>query len=185
VLVLPAEAAAADEPARLAHGDLDELPSHAGGLAVGDGDERVAVDGLDEAVAEGVERAAEGAHLVAAEDALLDGGVDGTVVDERAAGVVDEVDAVEMAGPQLRDLADGSRDGALVALGAALGVEDGAQALVDDFALFEGVAIGVELRLRGEAVTEVVEARGGFGRRLGEDGRQDEAGDGNSQEGQP
>ena len=99
--------------------------------------------------------------------------------------MVDEIDPVEMAGAQLGDLADGAGDGVLVALGAALGVEHRPQALVDAFALFKDDLVRVELRLRGEAVGEVVEARGGFGRRLGEDGRQDEAGDGNSQEGQP
>ena len=186
MLVFPPEAAAAHQAVGFEDGDLDELSPHAGRLAVGDGDERVAVDGLDEAVAEGVEGGAERAHLVATQDPLLDGRVDRTVVDERAAGVVDEIDAVEMAGPDLGDLADGPRNGVLVAFGAGLSVVDGTEAVVDRLDLFEDSAVGVERQLvGGEAVRQVVEARRGLGRCIGEGGRQHEPSDRHSEEGQP
>src|SRR6185369_5568454 len=141
VLVLPAEAGAAREPSGLAHGDLDELAADlAQGedrLGCGDGRQGVAVDGLDETVAEGVGGGAQRTDLVALDDPLLEGGVDGAVVDEGAARMVDKVGAVEVSGSEFRDLADGAADRALVALATGARVVDGAEALVDLFSLVE------------------------------------------------
>lgn len=95
-------------------------PPLCAGLVVGDGDDIVAVDRLDEAVAERVERRAEGADVLCGRGhALLDVRVGGAVVDERAARRVDEVAyGVLVTGAQFGDLADGAGDGVLVALGA-------------------------------------------------------------------
>jgi hypothetical protein len=93
----------------------------------------------------------------------LDAGVDGAVVDQGAADVVDEVGAVETACAQLGDLADATARRVLVALATGLGVVDGAQPLVDFLSLVEVRASDVELGLGDETVGLVVEARGGFG----------------------
>jgi hypothetical protein len=172
VLVLPAEAPEACRPVGFEHGDGDELPSDLvaalAGLRGGEVLERGVRDGLDEAVAERVERGAEAEDGLGAGAALLYARVDGAVVQERAAGAVDEVaEGVEVAGAELCDLADGAGHGVLVALGAGLRVVDGPEAVGDDVHLLEGGLDGVELGLllRGRPVEEagdglVVEGRG-------------------------
>src|SRR5205085_4498878 len=115
-------------------------------LSIRDGEERAVRDGLDEAVAEQVERGAEGAHrllsrdgVAAADDAggverrhaLLNLRVDGSVVDERAARRVYEVVVrVVVPGPQLDDLTDAAGHRVLMALAAGLRVVDRAESVV-------------------------------------------------------
>src|SRR6185503_818060 len=70
-------------------------------LRIGDRLQLVAVDALDEAVAEQAEADAERADLVTGRDALLDARVDRAVVEQRSAGRVDEARAVEVSGAQL------------------------------------------------------------------------------------
>jgi len=65
-------------------------------------------------------------------------------------------------GAQFADLAAGAGDRVLMTLGAALRVVDGAEPVGDLVALLERRAIGVELRLCGEPVRQIVEP----GRRL-------------------
>src|SRR5262249_13191803 len=116
----------------------------------------------DEAIAECVERGAEGAHFVAAKHALLNGGVDRPVIDQRSTRMINEIDAVEVPGPQLSDLADRAGDRVLVTLGAGLGVVDRPEPLGDPVALLESGAISVELGLCDETVGQIVETRRGF-----------------------
>jgi hypothetical protein len=98
-------------------------------------------------------------RVVGPGDALLDVGVDRPVVDQRPARPVGEGEAVETAHPQLVDLARRPAHRVLMALGAGLGVVDRPQAVGDRFALLEDAAVEVHLRLRLEAVGQVVEAR--------------------------
>src|SRR5262249_5994770 len=84
------------------------------------------------------------------------------VVDQRSAGMVNEVDAVEVTGPQLGDLADSAGDRVLVALGAGLRVVDRPKSLGDVVALLEDTAVSVECGLSGEPVGQVVETCWGF-----------------------
>ena len=67
-----------------------------------------------------------------------------------------------MAGAELKDLANAAGDWILVALGASLCVIDGPEAVGYLLALLEGSAVGVEGRLWGESVGQVVEAGGRF-----------------------
>ncbi len=136
VLVLPTEAADADGAVRLENRHGDHLAGDASfalpRLRVGDREERVRVDRLDEAGAEGVGGHPEGADVLEAGHALLDGGVDRPIVDERPAGRIDEGSCgVEMSRAQFGDLADCAGDGVLVAFRTGLGVIDRAQSLCD------------------------------------------------------
>jgi len=94
----------------LEHRHLDEGALHRAGLPVLDGHQGVAVDALDETVSQGIEGGAERAHLVAAQNPLLDPSVDRAVVDERSAGMVEKAEPVEVTVSQLGDLAGASRD---------------------------------------------------------------------------
>src|SRR5205085_11331975 len=108
------------------------------GLCVGDVLQGRVADGLDEAVAERVQGSAEGEDGLGAGPTLLYRGVGGAVIEERAAGGVNEVAVgVEVACAKLRDLADAARHGVLVALGAGLRVVDRAEALRDVVSLLE------------------------------------------------
>src|SRR2546428_4714372 len=166
MLVRPAETRATHHIAGFVYRQLDEQtgngPSTLAGLGIGDGQERVAVNGLDEAVAERVERGAESAHFVAAEHALLDGGVDRPVIDQRSARMIDEISPIEVPGAQLGDLADSAGDRVLVTLSAGLGVVDRPKPVGDLIALLESVTISVKLGLSGKPVGQVVEACRGF-----------------------
>src|SRR5262249_35833483 len=93
-------------------------------------------------------------------------GVDGPVVDQRAAGMVDERYPVEVPGAELRDLADAAARRVLMAFAARLGVVHRSEPVGDRLALVEDRASGVEVGLGQEAVGQVVEARGGFGNGL-------------------
>src|SRR5205085_477594 len=108
--------------------------------------------GFNKPVAQRIERSAEGTHLVAAKHTLLDCSVDGSVVNQRTARMVNEVGAVEMPRTQLGDLANGACDRVLVAFDAALRIVDRAQAFGDVITLLEGSEIGIELGLSGETV---------------------------------
>jgi len=99
------------------------------------------------------------------------------VVDERSARRVDEVaEGVEVAGAQLADLASPAGYRALMALGAALRVVDGAEPFVDAVALLERGAERIEVRLIDEPVGEVVESRRRFGCALSLNGKRERAG---------
>src|SRR5713101_6097819 len=167
LLVLPPESAATDAISSLEHRHLDELPLHAEGLGVGDGDEGVAVDGVHEAIAQDVEGRAEGTDFIAPQHAFLEPRVDGAIVDERPAGVFDEVETVEMAGAQLGDLADAAGDGVRVTIPAGRRVVDGAKALGQGLLFLEGAPVRVEHRLVDEAIGEEVHPSVEGRRRLG------------------
>src|SRR5262249_41714736 len=124
----------------------------------------------DEAVAGRIERGAEGANFVAAKHALLNGGVDRPVIDQRSARMINEIDAVEVPGPQLSDLADRAGDRVLMALGAGLRVVYRPKPLGDIITLLKNSFVSVELGLRGETVGQIVETGRGFCDRLTENG---------------
>ena len=65
--------------------------------------------------------------------------------------MVDELAAVEAAGPQLRDLAARAGHGVLMAFHAGLRVVHRAEAVRLVLALFEGHAVQVELGLGGQS----------------------------------
>src|SRR5262249_55836338 len=76
--------------------------------------------------------------------------------------MIDEVDAVEVPGAQLDDLADRASDRILVALGAGLGVVDRPKPVGDLIALLESGTISVECGLSDEPIGLVIEACWGF-----------------------
>src|SRR5262249_54640741 len=96
-------------------------------------------------------------------DALLNRGVNGAVVDERAAGGIDELEAVEVPGAELGDLAGGTSHWILVALPTGLRVVDRAETFLDRVDLLEGTARGIEVRLLRKAIGQVVVAGRGLG----------------------
>src|SRR5215468_8262314 len=162
MLILPAEACAPRRAAGFAYRYLDERPSLTRGLAIGYVHERVTVNALDEAVTKRVERSAEGAHFVATEHALLNVRVDRPVIDQRPAGMINEVDAVEVPGPQFGDLTDPAGDRVLMAIRTCRGVVERPKPMVDGFTLLELRAVCVHLGLGGEPVSQVVKS----GRRI-------------------
>jgi hypothetical protein len=89
--------------------------------------------------------------------------MDSPVVDQGAAGPVDEVpEGIDPPYPQLGDLARRAAHRILVTLPAGLGVVDRAQSCVDFLDLAEFLLVEIELRLGGEAVGHVVEPGWGF-----------------------
>src|SRR5262249_9521410 len=76
--------------------------------------------------------------------------------------MIDKVDAVEVPGAQLSDLANGAGDRVLMALGAGLRVVDWPKPIGDLVALLESGAVGVELSLSGETIGQVVKASRGL-----------------------
>src|SRR5262249_30794281 len=127
LLVLPAKASATNGAAAFIHRHLDELTGDVATalsrLAVGDRQQRVAVDGLDVAVAQDVERGAEGANGFEARYSLFRLRTNGPVIDQRAVGnrvcpIVDGDAGVHkvpkdvlVAGTELGDLADSACHG--------------------------------------------------------------------------
>src|SRR5439155_16936170 len=141
MLVLPPEPSTADVARRLEHRDLNEL---AGDLAaalarlrVGDRDERVRVDRLDEPVAVRVGGYADRPDIFGARHAFLNRRIDRTVVDQRSTRRVDEVAARQMSGTQFADLADGAGHRVLVTFDAALRVVYRSEAVGDLIAFLE------------------------------------------------
>ncbi len=71
MLILPAESGPAVIAGSFVDRNLNELTAHARGLRVGDGENGVAVDALDEPIAKCVEGSAEGGYFVTTQYALL------------------------------------------------------------------------------------------------------------------
>ena len=168
MLVLPAESSPAHIASRLEHRNLDKAaanPSTAlAGLVVRYGIERIAVDALHVAVPEGIERGAECPNRFCARNAFLDGGIDGSIVDEGTARRVDKVSkTVVVPGPQLCDLADCAGHRVLMAFGAGLRVVDWAQASRNRLTLLKRRFVGVEVGLSGESICLTIETREGLG----------------------
>src|SRR5262245_26147506 len=76
--------------------------------------------------------------------------------------MINKVDAVEVAGAQLGDLADRASDRVLMAVRTGRGVVERPEAFIYFFAFFENDAVSVELGLRDEPVSLVVEAGWGL-----------------------
>ncbi len=66
------------------------VPRSAAGCAVRDVEQIAGIDRLDEAVAEHAQRGALRDHVVAGQHALLDVRMRGAILDQRAAGMIDE-----------------------------------------------------------------------------------------------
>src|SRR5258708_19471005 len=77
--------------------------------------------------------------------------------------MVDEFDAIEMAGPNLDDLADAAGGRVAVAFGAALCVIKRPEAFAYVLVLVESVFISIELALGRKTVRLVIEPRRCFG----------------------
>src|SRR5207237_3660820 len=131
------------------------------GLTRGYPKQRRVGDGFDEAVAQRVQRGARGVDRLRPRKsggeerrhALLNLRVDGAVLDERAAGRVNEdrpaargaaESFYDVAGAKLRDLADRARHRVLVALAAGLRVVDGPQPVLYLVHLREDELVGLE-----------------------------------------
>ena len=157
LLILPAEASATDLSGSLEHGHLDELTGNATAALVGlvlcNGKQRVAVDGLDEPVAQSIERRALGSNGFAPGHALLRLRTDRPIIDQRTVGygglaivdddvgVHEDAAAVVVANAKLRNLTGAARHGVLVAIYATPGVIKRTQATIHAVFLFEGVLV--------------------------------------------
>src|SRR6185503_5558565 len=146
----------AERAARFTDGDTDGLAGNGAAtesrLPRGDRQQRIAVDRFDEPVAERVQGRPQRARLVPRQHMFLRGGVDGSAVNQRPAGMIEEApEAVRVAGTNLGDLADAAAHRVLVALAARLRVVDGAEAFGDRLLLVEDLTRGVERRLGEDA----------------------------------
>src|SRR5262249_9463885 len=113
VRVLPTEASGSRHSAGFDRRNLDERPYDASRLAGLNGCDGVAVDGLNEAIAKGVESGAESPDVFERGDvqALLDGGCDRPKLNQRlvlVTGGIDKDAVDQMPGSQFPDLADGA-----------------------------------------------------------------------------
>src|SRR5262245_1530125 len=84
--------------------------------------------------------------------------------------MVNEVDAIEVAGAQLGDLADSATDRVLVTRTARCGIVERPETFVTIFDFVEGGAVSVELGLGRGPVSQVVEAGRGLCNGLTENG---------------
>src|SRR5262249_7371565 len=106
------------------------------------------------------------AHLVAGRHGLLDRRIDRVRLDQRAAGRIDELRAVEVPDAQLEDIAAATAHRDVVAGHAGRVVVHGAEAVLDGELLAEDLGRGVHVGLRREAVAEAVVAGGRLGDRV-------------------
>ena len=111
----------------------------------GNGVERRIVDAFHETVSKCVQGGPERLNFMPVRDVFLNGSIDRPIVNERAARSIDKVHPIVMSRPQFGDLAQTTGDGALMTLHAGLCVIDRPKSLIDGFALFEHVAIMLEL----------------------------------------
>lgn len=186
VLIFPAEARDTSLARRFEYGDLNHLAADGAicvfALLVGDVHDGGAGDGFDEAVAERVERSAQGADVSMIRHVLLDfvlreggTGANGAVVDERTICNGDRSVAngdiwigeitpgINVADAEFGGLADSANSRALMAFAAGLRVEYGAETFGDIFDFGEDAFVHTESGAVHEAVRLIVEARGSFG----------------------
>ena len=134
LLVLPSEASDPRRARSLEHRHVDHLAAHrlpAARSAMFS--QRAVGDRLDEAVAEDAEAPAQRRHVRVRMRELLDRDGDRAILDQRSSRRIDEVLAVEPAGPLLHDLAGAAEDRRQVARAAPVGVEDRAETVRDGF----------------------------------------------------
>src|SRR5438128_742574 len=164
MLVLPPEASCSQSAVGVRkHRDTDEGALLGQRLSVADGPQRLVGDALDEAVAQRVERRPESSNLLSERYTLLDRRVNRAVVDERAAGRVEEAAVGDMPGSQLGDLADRACDRVLVAFAARLSVVNGTETIRYLLDVLERRLCFVELDLTDKPVGQIVEAGRGLG----------------------
>src|SRR5262249_816484 len=130
---------------------------HSSWLAVRNRDESIVGDAFDETISQGIQRRAKGSNFARAQHPLLNGGVNGSIVDQRATNLFDEPRTVEMTGPQFSDLTNAANDGILMTGVTGLGIKYRPQPIRNLLHFAKLLPIQIILRLGGESICLVIE----------------------------